>query len=396
MLVATAIMILGLLVGVSASQFGALRLGGVIVVPLIAVYLLRSFGSFPLFVVSIAAAYVSLKVVTDRYLIYGRQLFLVTIVVGSLVPVTVFELFGTGFGLRDIVGEVEFLGSILPGIAAYNFHRMDDDRRVLDAVWAMAVLLFLVVAGIGLVVAVGLTPLSGVLPPVLLGPKSDIAIAFDLTVSRPTVPVIATRRFGFGLIVFGTILSEGVRRRYGLRVGGVIIVPVVVIGAFREPWTLPLWVGATAVSYVGVQILHWWTLLYGRVLLSMGVVFGLLAVTSLMTVVPVENGLLPFFVGILGGVTAYNLHVVPSAERRESVAVTVGVFVVVTAVARLFVVPPLGGFVATVTGGHIAIGVALLAPTAWVAYRHERMQPDDVTGGVGDAVPAPNSDGGGV
>jgi hypothetical protein len=383
-LVATALMLLGLLAGIVAAQLGGLRLGGVIVVPLIAVYLLRSFGSFPVFVVSILAAYVSVWVITDRLLVYGRRLFLVTVLVGSLVPVTMFEVLSVGLGVGT---EVEFVGSILPGIAAYNFHRMDADRRVLDAVWAMALLLFLVVVGIGLVIAVGLSPYAGTFPPVLLGPESDIARAFDLTVARRPIPVIASERVALGLVVLGAALSEAVRSRYGLRLGGVIVVPVVVFAAFRNQWMLGLWVASAAVSYVGVWAVHRRTLLYGRVLLSLAVVFGLVTTASLVSSVPTRHGLLPFFVAILGGVTAYNVHVVPPRERPETVALVAGAFVVVAAVARLVVVPPAGGALFVVTARHVAFGAAVLAPTLLVVYRHERLRARPV--GPGRAAPTP-------
>jgi len=47
MLIATAVLLLcGLVAGTIAAQLYGLRLGGVLIVPLVAVYLLRSFGTF--------------------------------------------------------------------------------------------------------------------------------------------------------------------------------------------------------------------------------------------------------------------------------------------------------------------------------------------------------------
>lgn len=131
MLIATTVFLLGLLAGIGAVQLFGLRLGGVIIVPLVAVYLLRSFATFPVFVLSTLAAYLSLSYTKRRLPIYGRQLFLLAIVVGALVPLTVVELLSLGLGVERTLSEVEFIGSVLPGVAAYNFHRLEPERRSL-------------------------------------------------------------------------------------------------------------------------------------------------------------------------------------------------------------------------------------------------------------------------
>jgi len=209
MLVVTTLMILGLLGGAVAAQLRALRLGGVIIVPLFAIYLLRSFGTFPLLLTSVLAGYVSLWIVKRRTVLYGRALFVVAIGTSSLVPLFVYLFVTAGFGPRGIVGELGFIGSVLPGIAAYNFHRLPSDRRVVDAVWSMALLLFLVVVGIGLVIFVGLTPLSTATPPVLLGPESDIARAFGLVVTEANHPVLLPFPAELAMLGLGLFVSEG-------------------------------------------------------------------------------------------------------------------------------------------------------------------------------------------
>lgn len=375
MLIATTIMILGLLVGIAAAQLHGLRLGGVIVVPLVSVYLLWNFATFPVFVASTVAAYASLQFVKQRLLLYGRPLFVLSILVGALVPVTMFEFIALGLGVRRTLTQVEFIGSVLPGIAAYNFHRLSIERRVLDAVASLAAVLFLTVVGIGLTILVGLSPLADFLAPVLLSPESDIATAFGLTVDRPSLPVIASNRLSLALIALGMGLAEAIRSRYGLRIAGVIVVPLITLIAFRNGQLLPTWIVTSVLAYVGIQLLHRWTLLYGRVLLAAGVILGLLVAISLATVVPVTHGLLPFFVGLLGGVTAYNLHVVSPAERRATVFVTLAVFVVVTFVTRLFLVPPPSGMLRQVTQLHLTVGAVLLVPALWELFRLERIRP---------------------
>lgn len=365
MLIVTSLMIIGLLGGIIAAQLRGLRTGGVIIVPLFAVYTLRTFGTFPVLMMSVIGGYASLWIVKRRLLLYGRSLFIIAIVTSGLVPLLVYTFVALGFGPQGVINELGFIGSVLPGIAAYNFSRLSSDERIIDAVWSMALLLLLVVVGIGLVIFVGLTPLATATPPVLLAPESDIARAFALVVAEGTHPIILPFPKEMTMLGLGLFLSEAVRARWGLRIGGLIVLPLLVLFAFRNQWLLLVYVISAASAYIGIRLLHSWTLIYGRVLLSMAVIFGLLTAISLTPTLSFSNGLLPFFTGIVGGVGAYNLHAVPPAERRASSVVAIGAFVVLTAVARLFLTPfPTGILLEVgiehVLGGGLIVGLALI------------------------------------
>ncbi|GAA3880433.1 hypothetical protein GCM10022627_36800 [Haloarcula argentinensis] len=370
-------MLLGLVLGIAAAQLAGLRLGGVIVVPLVSVYFLQSFATLPVFIASVAAAYFSVRIIKNRLLVYGRPLFVLSVIIGAIVPVLVFKILSDAAGIGVGLSQIGFIGSVLPGIAAYNYHRIDADKRVLDMVWSLAIVLFLSVVGIGLVIFVGLSPLAGALPPVLLSPTSDIANAFGLVVDTDTVPIVMSDFLAVGLLALGMLLSEGVRSRYGLRVGGVIVVPLIVIISFRNEWMLSLWVGTVVLAYFAVMFVHWWTLLYGRVLLGLGVIVGLLVSISATTVVPARTGLLPFFTGILGGVTGYNLHVVPPAERRAAVSVTGSILVLVIIVARFLVIPPQTGLLLSVSASHVAVGASVCLIALYELYHLERIRPNE-------------------
>jgi len=62
----TAVLLCGLVAGTIAAQLYGLRLGGVPIVPLVAVHLLRSFGTFPVFVLSTVAAYAPISYIKTR------------------------------------------------------------------------------------------------------------------------------------------------------------------------------------------------------------------------------------------------------------------------------------------------------------------------------------------
>lgn len=377
MLVVIAVMLLGLIGGIVASQIGGLRLGGVVIVPLFAVYTLRSFGTFPVLVMSVIGSYASVEIAKRRLMLYGRPVFVLAVVTGGLVPLFVYLFVTSGSGPQFVVSELGFIGSVLPGIAAYNFHRMPPEERILDAVWSLALLLLLVVVGLGLVIGVGLTPLSTVTPAVLLAPDSAIARAFGLVVESSSRPTILPFPRELGLLGLGLFLSEAARSRWGLRVGGLIVLPLLVLFALRNAWLLPLFVLAALLAYLGIQALHSWTLIYGRALLSVAVIFGLLTTISVVNLLGFSNGLLPFFTGILGGVGAYNVHVVAPAERRSSVLVAAGVFVVLAGAARLVLRPIPGGFLEQVGVLHLVAGVVVLGLAAWEGYRLEAIRPSE-------------------
>jgi hypothetical protein len=344
MIVAAAVVTVGLLYGITTAQIWGYRLGGVVVVPLFAVYALRSFESTAVFLASVVVAYAIVAAVKRYTLAYGRPLFLIAVAAGAVVPVAVFEASLLRPGLAPTLSAVEFVGSVLPGIAAYNFHRLELERRVEDALLALATLLFLVVFGVGLTVVVGTLGGTPQVPTLLLGPRSDVARTLGVVVPADSPPVLVSRVGAVVAVVTGLVASEFARRRWGVRLVGVVALPLVALFALRNPWTVPLYVFATAVAVAGVVALHRWTLVYGRVLLSMGVFLGLAATVTVAPFLPFSHGLLPFFVGMLAGVGAYNVHATSPAERSDAVGLSLGVGVCLLVTVRAFVK---GGGVAT-------------------------------------------------
>jgi len=156
---------------------------------------------------------------------------------------------------------------------------------------------------------------------------------------------------------------------------GLIVLPLLVLLAFRNQSLLLTCLAAATAAYLAISVFHSWTLVYGRALLSMSMVFGLLTVISLTPLLPFENGLLPFLTGILGGVGAYNIQVTPPAERRSAVVVTTGAFVVLAAVARLLVTPLEAGILNEIGPLHVLGAGFVLALMGWEAYRFERVRP---------------------
>jgi hypothetical protein len=80
------------------------------------------------------------------------------------------------------------------------------------------------------------------------------------------------------------------------------------------------------VAYVGLKTVHYVTLLYGRVLISVATVTALVAVVPLALALPITRGLSAYFVAILAGVNAYSWHVTAPAQRVLFVPLQIGSF----------------------------------------------------------------------
>lgn len=130
MLIAALLVVIGLTVGAVAATTRGYRLSGVVVGSLLAVYTLIDFTAFPVFVLSTLLAYVGVTLLAERWLVYSRRLLLASVVIGAVVPLSVFVLIDAWQNRTPTVGELEYLGSILPGVAAYNFYRVDAERRL--------------------------------------------------------------------------------------------------------------------------------------------------------------------------------------------------------------------------------------------------------------------------
>jgi hypothetical protein len=334
MLVAVALTLVGLLVGVTATQRFGLRLGGVLTAPLLAVYTLRDLGTLPIFVASAVLAYVTVGYVTRTTLIHGRPLFLVGVGAGMVGSVCLFVVASLA-GAAVPLGAVELVGSVLPGIAAYNFHRQEGRTAVVDLGATALTVAGLLALGAGLVTVVGGTPLAALAPAVLLAASTDVVAWTGVEAAASPGAQTYALAPTLALVAVGLVASEGLRRRYGLRPAGIVALPVLALFALSDPALVPLYLLTAGAASGATRVLARRTLVYGRVLLSAGIAVGVLvaAVVAVPTAfvagsfgATAADGMAVFVVGVLGGVGAYNLEVVPPAERPHTVAVAAALF----------------------------------------------------------------------
>lgn len=366
MFVAATVTVLGLILVGTITQLYGYRLGGTIAVPVLAVYTLKNAFMLPIFVLSTILAFVGLWVVKQRTLLYGRDELLVAMGVGSLVPLLLLVL------LEQFVPEslrsVVFIGSILPGLAAFNYHQLKPQYRLNDI--ATATLLYTGLVAVGwLLITPELAPTLGTItPPALYTETTDVAVFKNAAVSTDFDPAILPRAGTIGLFLLGLLLTERIRGRYGLRIG-LIAIPLLAIYALASKWLLLLYVVMLVIAFVFLEVLHHTTLLYGRVLISLSTAFALATAVPVVVFLPITRGLSAYFVAILAGINAYNWHTAPESKRRLFVPLQLGTFAAMLLVARATgrILPR--GFPQTFELPQIVVGaVVALACVAVVEY----------------------------
>lgn len=323
MIVAVTVTGLGVLaVGVITQLFGY-RTGGTIAIPVVAVYSLKTVLMLPIFVLSTIIAYLGLSVVKNRTLIYGRDELLVAMAIGSGVPLAI--LIGLWAALPESLRSVVFIGSILPGLAAYNYHQIKPEFRRWDLLTTAVLLVTLIGVGWALVTPSLSNTIGQLAPPVLYSQTADVAVLKGAVVVEALDPTILERPVAVLLFLTGLLLSERIRGRYGVRTG-MVAMALLAIYALANVWLVGLYLVVLGVAYAGLKTVHYVTLLYGRVLISVATVTALLAVIPLSLAFPISRGLSAYFVAILAGVNAYSWHVTAPPQRILFVPLQAGSF----------------------------------------------------------------------
>ncbi|MFC6721036.1 poly-gamma-glutamate biosynthesis protein PgsC/CapC [Natrialbaceae archaeon GCM10025896] len=338
MLAAALITIFGLAAGIASVQQNGLRMGGVIVVPLLAVYTLYSVVSLPLFLFSFGVAIVGVGWLHERTLIHGRTQLLASIAIGAVVPLLITAIFGL-WG-HSSVSDIAFVSTILPGLAAYNYHQLDPEKRPYDLALSAGVLIALFLFGVIMVSPTLADRLGTGLTSVLFSPGSDIAAARGATTGTVPETTVLSDAGVLTVIAVGMLGIEAAHARYGLRLGGLVALPLVVVLALTNWWAIPVYAIGVALIFGVATAVHHLTLVYGRVLLSLSLVAAMVyaLVIAALGVIPI-SGFQLYFAAMFAGIGAYNLHLVAPTERGEAAALGAGLFVLLLGVSRIAVSP---------------------------------------------------------
>jgi len=367
-------MVVGVSVVAALSHRSGYRLGGVMVLPLLAIYTFREPLSPVIFAVGALAAWGALWAVREYTLTHGRRVFLVAVVAGVFATVLAAYVVTAYTPARLPFEDAEVVASIFPGVAAYNVMRLDPEDRVAD-VLVMGVV-FTGLVGLG---AAGLLFFEGrtlPAPPVLALPTSDLVSWLGVAPRGDPAGRVTPHWLSLALLGADVLIYEWVRRRYDLRLAGIVVIPILAVFSARMEVTVAVFAAGASVVFALLAVVHWASLLYGRVLLGVSLVLGTLYALAIGLFVPAGiSGLTLFFVGLFVGVAAYNLYRVAPRRRAATLRISAGLFVVFY--AALFVVvdvPPSGLFYDTrllyVVAAVLVVGLA-----ARDVYRLERSRP---------------------
>lgn len=376
MLVATAVAALGFIaVAVGTRQFG-LRLGGTIVIGVLAVYTLKNFTTLPIFLASAAIAYFALGLAKEKTLIYGRDEFIVALIAGSFIPSLVFL---TTFYLPGDVGieiyRSVFIGSLLSGIAAFNLHQIRPGYWVKDIVGATGIYVGLLAIG-ALLVGPSTRFLADYAPLVLFAPTSDIAVLRGAVVEGFVDPAFVGRPFVIGVFALMIGLSELVRQQFGVRIGA--IAPGLIAIYTVSTWhLLALHLVTFVVVFALVTALHHSVILYGRALLSTSAALSTLIALPLAIAFGISAGLSAIFAGVLAGLLAYYIHATGRRERRQQLALMLATFVPLVLVVRAVYAPGPNGFPQALGAMELIAGAGISLAGIAIAASYRIDQPSD-------------------
>jgi hypothetical protein len=373
MWVATLLVVLGVLGVALTTQFTGYRLGGTITVPVLAMYTLKNVLMLPVFVLSTIAAYLGLWYLRERTLIYGRDEFIAALIIGTAVPlVMLLGLIELGFDPDLIV----LIGSILPGIAAYNYHSIKPEFRRNDLLATIGLFTVLILLGWGLVSPGIASRFGNITPPVLFAATADIAIYNNAVVDSLPEAIVLSREILAGLFILGLILSERIRAQFGVRVG-IIAAVLLAFYALTNYWLIIMYVVLFIIGFGFVQAVNHATLRYGRVLLGLTIAFTHLVALPLTLWFPITRGLSAFFVALLAGIIAYNAHVTGPFERRLVLPLQAVVFVPALLLARVFANPEPRGIPQEITPAVLLIGILLVLLGVGLGRWYAVAQPDE-------------------
>jgi hypothetical protein len=376
MIIASLISVLGFFSTAAVTQTKGLRLGGAILVPTLVVYALRDFSTLPVFLLSAVVAYVFLWQAKKRTLVYGRDEFLVALAGGALVPMAGYVALAVFRPAFLAVNPIVFVGSILPGLAAYNVAQTKPEYRRQDLLYTGGLTVALLLLGVVLVNPTTGRVLGDLTPLVLFGKTSDIAVLRGAVVDGYLAPNIAVRTTIVLFFLVGMALSELVRREFGIRIG-IISMALLALFSLVSRWLLVLFALSFVVSIAAVWVIHRSTLLYGRVLISLGCGIGTAAALAFALWLPVIRGFSALFVGVIAGVIAYAVHTTPPHERRQQPFLAVAVFLGMLLLIRAVVDPFRRGVLQEVTVVHVVVGIVAIVACLAVAYRLRIPKPAD-------------------
>ena len=370
-------MIIGLTLGALAAQLKSYRLGGVMVLPILAIYTLREFFTPVIFIIGTVAAWISLWVLQEYTLNYGRRLFLSAVSTGVIATIL------TGFVLSQVFPNqlsfetAEAITSIFPGITAFNLMRVSPGNRRAELLIIGCSYLALIAVG---VLLLWLFPTFVTqTPPFLTLQISDITAWIELRPQGSPHSRVIPGWIVLIILPISIFIYEGFRQRYDHRLVGIVIIPTLGLFTVQSSSVVIFYTLGATIIYYFITYIQYMTLFYGRVLLTVSILLGTIyslifgVFFSQLVLIP---GVSLFFTGIFVGIGAYNLNRVSRKTRLAHIRIDAGLFVISYTLLFFLIDIPVTGLLHDNLVFYIFVGVMIVALAVIEMYRLEQSIPD--------------------
>jgi len=151
------VLLFGFIFGFIIYELTRYRVGGVVAIPIMVIYTMDEPLMLPIFVFAIIICLLAVYIVTEKTLLYGRRLLYLNLAFSIIITSLIFFY-------ADAILNMSFtaltVGTIFPGIVAYNISRESYDLENTMKTIVMMVANFLIVLlfAVALSFAVGWTP----------------------------------------------------------------------------------------------------------------------------------------------------------------------------------------------------------------------------------------------
>jgi len=151
------VLLFGFIFGYIIYELTRYRVGGVVAIPIMVIYTMDEPLMLPIFVFAIIICLLAVYIVTEKTLLYGRRLLYLNLAFSIIITSLIFFY-------ADAILNMSFtaltVGTIFPGIVAYNISRESYDLENTMKTIVMMVANFLIVLlfAVALSFAVGWTP----------------------------------------------------------------------------------------------------------------------------------------------------------------------------------------------------------------------------------------------
>lgn len=148
------ILLFGFILGFILYELTRYRIGGVVAIPIMAIYTLDNPVMLPIFLFSIVVCLLAVHVISEKTLFYGRRLLYINLAFS--IVTTSFLIFYLGSYMEMNLTSVT-VGSIFPGIVAFNISResYDFENAVKTGVMMLWNFLIVLLFGLALTLAAG-------------------------------------------------------------------------------------------------------------------------------------------------------------------------------------------------------------------------------------------------